>query len=121
MWACCDLANYIICSKMGQCDLTPNKTFNVPIKLPPLYYQKPPLDIEGFLPNTAIYIPYDMYSLIGTLGPAKKTNALKPTTSSSGPSTIKSNAEKRPASEHLTSIDQNSLVSILKGYNRFSI
>lgn len=110
MWACCDLANFIICSKIGQCDLTPNKTFNVPIKLPPLYFQEPPPKTEGF-PNTKIYIPFDVYSLITTLGPIKKTtNALKPTTS--GQSTIKLSAEKRPASEHLTSIDQNSLVCI---------
>ncbi|TMW43650.1 hypothetical protein DOY81_011270 [Sarcophaga bullata] len=108
MWACCDLANYVICSKMGQCDLTPNKTFNIPIKLPPMYFQEPPNDAVGFLPNTKIYIPYDMFSLITTLGPAKKlTNALKPTTSGSQ-STIKTNADKRPASDHLT-IDQHSL------------
>lgn len=107
MWACCDLANYIICSKMGQCDLTPNKTFNVPITLPPLYFQEPPPEADGF-PNTEIYIPFDTYSLITTLGTNKKTNALKPTTSG-GQTTIKT-AEKRPASDHLTSIDQNSLV-----------
>lgn len=93
---------------MGQCDLTPNNTFNVPITLPPLYFQEPPPDAEGF-PNTKIYIPFDTYSIITTLGTNKKiTNALKPTTS--GQSTIKS-AEKRPASDHLSSIDQNSLVS----------
>ena len=115
MWACCDLANYVICSKMGQCDLTPNKTFNVPIKLPPMYFQEPPNEAVGFLPNTKIYIPYDMFSLITTLGPAKKlTNALKPTTSGSQ-STIKTNADKRPASDHLT-IDQHSLVSGISHY-----
>uniref|UniRef100_A0A1I8NDQ3 Uncharacterized protein n=1 Tax=Musca domestica TaxID=7370 RepID=A0A1I8NDQ3_MUSDO len=108
LWACCDLANYIICSKMGQCDLTPNKTFNVPITLPPLYFQEPPPDAAGF-PNTNIYIPFDTYSIITTLGTNKKvTNALKPTTSGGQSSIIKS-AEKRPASDHLSSIDQNSL------------
>lgn len=95
---------------MGQCDLTPNKTFNVPITLPPLYFQEPPPDAAGF-PNTNIYIPFDTYSIITTLGTNKKvTNALKPTTSGGQSSIIKS-AEKRPASDHLSSIDQNSLVS----------
>lgn len=113
MWACCDLANYIICSKIGQCDLTPNKTFDVPLKLPPLYYQHPPPGTEGF-PNTKTYIPFDMYNLVQTLSIKKNTNALKPTTSGQGNSVKTVAAEKRAALDHLSSIDQNSLVSSLK-------
>ena len=66
MWAACDLAMYIINSKIGICD---NDTFSAQIELPAMYYKPPPN--ENFQ-NTAVYIPSDMYAIAAPLLPSNK-------------------------------------------------
>uniref|UniRef100_A0A1B0AGA6 Uncharacterized protein n=1 Tax=Glossina pallidipes TaxID=7398 RepID=A0A1B0AGA6_GLOPL len=116
MWAACDLANYIICSKMGSCDLLPNKRFLASIQLPSMYFKPPPPNAEGF-PNTKIYIPYDTYSLITTtLTTTKKISvALKPTGSGCNDQRA---GEKRPSSnDHYPTINQKIMDEVYEDDN----
>lgn len=92
MWAACDLAHYIIYTKMGvnASEMAVNNSvFAVPIQLPSLYYKTVPPNTKGF-PNTEIYLPEDTYQHHHSAAMAMPmttlnmlhSNALKATTSS---------------------------------------
>ncbi|XP_067627164.1 sister chromatid cohesion protein PDS5 homolog B isoform X2 [Eurosta solidaginis] len=96
MYALCDLAFYIINSKIGD-GSTSSNSFSVQIQLPEMYYK--PSGKSGN--NTKVYIPLDTYTLASTpiSTVAKK---IASTAASSTSLTMRLVGEKRPA-DHLPS------------------
>uniref|UniRef100_A0A0A1XF21 Sister chromatid cohesion protein PDS5 homolog B-B n=2 Tax=Zeugodacus cucurbitae TaxID=28588 RepID=A0A0A1XF21_ZEUCU len=78
MWAACDLALYIINSKIGD-GSTSSNSFPVQIHLPEMYYK--PMDKPGN--NTKVYIPLDTYTLASS--PISAASKLTSSTTVSAP------------------------------------
>lgn len=78
MWAACDLALYIINSKIGDSSTSSN-SFPVTIHLPEMYYK--PLDKPDN--HTKVYIPLDTYTLAS--GPISAASKITSSTAVSAP------------------------------------
>ncbi|XP_022228919.2 sister chromatid cohesion protein PDS5 homolog B [Drosophila obscura] len=70
MWALCDLAMYIIDSKMGHISESNSNTFSMPLALPEMYYKQP---AAANFQNNEVYIPLDVYTLGAKVNKATTT------------------------------------------------